>query len=176
MADADAFRSLYRQHYRRVCAYLALRADSDQVEDLAAETFLIAWRRQDEMPAHVLPWLLNTAGKVLANQRRAGERRRALRLPALEPGSVEDDLARLVQRRALAVALAALEDGHRELLLLRHWDGLAPREIAVVLEECPVAVRARLHRATRRLRHELTEALEREDAPALHLRGEPNVT
>jgi hypothetical protein len=48
--DPEAFRALYRTHYRTVCRYLALRADSRHVEDLAAETFLVAWRRQAQLP------------------------------------------------------------------------------------------------------------------------------
>jgi RNA polymerase sigma-70 factor (ECF subfamily) len=181
MADADAFRSLYRAHHRRVCAYLAVRADADLVEDLAAETFLVAWRRQAEMPAHVLPWLLNTAAKCLANERRSGDRRRALRErlreAGAEPASLAADADRAAQRRALITALEAVAEPDRELLLLRHWDGLAPREIAAVVELSPVVVRARLHRATRRLQLQLRAALEREDVPvALELRGTPHVT
>ena len=48
------------------------------VEDLAAEVFLVAWRRQHDMPSHVLPWLLNIAGKCLANEHRGLGRRRAV--------------------------------------------------------------------------------------------------
>jgi hypothetical protein len=46
MDDREAaFRALYREHYAGVCRYLAGRTAPDRVEDLAAETFLIAWRR-----------------------------------------------------------------------------------------------------------------------------------
>jgi DNA-directed RNA polymerase specialized sigma24 family protein len=37
--DADAFRTLYRRHYRSVSRFLATRTAADHVEDLAAETF-----------------------------------------------------------------------------------------------------------------------------------------
>jgi RNA polymerase sigma-70 factor (ECF subfamily) len=168
--DPEAFRRLYRDHYRTVCRYLAARADREVVEDVAAETFLIAWRRQAQMPAHVVPWLLNTAGKCLANQRRSRDRAHALAsrlaglMPEQSPG-VEDALERVDQRRALLTALVAVGERDRELLLLRHWDGLAPREIATVLELGPVAVRARLSRAGRRLERELRAALAHEDPP-----------
>ncbi len=68
--DPEAFRTFYRAHYRTVCRYLSVRADRDVVEDVAAETFLVAWRRQADLPDHAVPWLLNTACKCLANQRR----------------------------------------------------------------------------------------------------------
>jgi RNA polymerase sigma-70 factor (ECF subfamily) len=170
MDDAQAFRDLYRAHYRTVCRYLVVRADADLVEDVAAETFLVAWRRRSQLPDHVVPWLLNTAAKCLANQRRSRQRAAALveRLAAATAAGatwIEEDLARDAQRRALAVALAGLGDRDRELLVLRHWDGLAPREVAAVLELTPVLVRTRIHRAERRLRQALTTALEDQDAP-----------
>ena len=181
MADADAFRSLYRAHHGRVCAYLAHRTESAAVEDLAAETFLVAWRRQHEMPAHVLPWLLNIAGKCLANQRRSRGRQLALNdrvgFAAAEPATTEEALVQEAQRRAIVAALGAVEEEQRELLLLRHWDGLAPRDIARVLELNPVAARARLHRATRRLQRELAARLEEEGLPRnLELNGAPHAT
>jgi RNA polymerase sigma-70 factor (ECF subfamily) len=165
--DSDAFRALYRAHYRTVCRYLAVRLDRDVVEDVAAEVFLVAWRRQGELPRHVLPWLLNTAAKLLANQRRSRARSAALVARLSETagsaaGSVDEELSQGAQRRALVAALAALSDADRELLVLRHWDGLAAREIAAVLELRPVVARARLHRASRRLQQALQAALEEE--------------
>jgi RNA polymerase sigma-70 factor, ECF subfamily len=170
--DPAEFRRMYRAHYRTVCRYLAARVDRELVEDLAAETFLVAWRRQRELPdRHLLPWLLNTAGKCLANQRRSQKRAGALveRLSgviAQEDGGIEKDVARRAQLRAVLATLAALDERERELLLLRYWDGLTPREIAVAMELSPVLVRARLHRASRRLRGELVGELECEGARA----------
>ena len=126
--DPEAFRALYEAHYGSVCRYLARRVDAGAIEDVAAETFLVAWRRQADLPAHVLPWLLTTASKLRERPRR------------------ETD---------------------RELLLLRHWDGLAPREAAAVLGLGPVLVRTRMHRAERRLRTALRAALEDEDTVSL---------
>jgi RNA polymerase sigma-70 factor (ECF subfamily) len=60
-------------------------------------------------------------------------------------------------------ALAGLAERDRELVLLRHWDGLAPRDLAVVLEISPMVARARLSRAERRLREALADALAHED-------------
>jgi RNA polymerase sigma-70 factor (ECF subfamily) len=177
--DAEAFRALYRAHYRTVCRYLAVRTDRDGVEDAAAETFLVAWRRQSELPVHVVPWLLNTAARCLANQRRARQRSEALvervgSAIASGAGGIDEDLGRREQARALLRALAALKHRDRELVVLRHWDGLSPRDIGIVLELSPVVARARLHRASRRLRQEYERELDggerdprRPAAPAL---------
>lgn len=167
-SNAEAFRALYRTHYRTVCRYLSARTERHLVEDVAAETFLVAWRRQAELPEHIVPWLLNTAARCLANQRRASQRSGALVdrlagiLPAQDAG-IAQDIERREQRRALLTALGELHERDRELLLLRHWDGLAPREIAAVLQLSPVLLRARLHRASRRLRETLAGELERDD-------------
>jgi RNA polymerase sigma factor (sigma-70 family) len=180
--DSEAFRTFYRAHYGTVCRYLSVRADRDVVEDVAAETFLVVWRRWADLPAHQLPWLLNTAGKCLANQRRSRERSDALvdRLGGLLRGEhqgINDALVRRGQRRALLAALSGLSDRDRELLLLSHWDGLAPREIAAVLEVNPVALRARLHRASRRLRESFGAALGDEESGTCNpLRETPDLT
>jgi RNA polymerase sigma-70 factor (ECF subfamily) len=181
MADRDpqAFRELYRRHYAAVCRYLAARTDRAYVEDLAAETFLVAWRRQPELPDEVRPWLLNTAGKCLANHRRSRQRAAALaerlaglaapELPGLEPA-----VARGMRSRALLAAVASLGLRDREVVLLHHWDGLAPREIARVLGVTPVIARARLHRAGRRLERSLAHELAGAELPlTIQAREEP---
>jgi RNA polymerase sigma-70 factor, ECF subfamily len=170
--DPEAFRALYRAHYGTVCRYLAARVHRSAVEDVAAETFLVAWRRQAELPPHIVPWLLNTAAKCLANARRSGERADALAvrlagvLPSSAPG-LDAALESSARRRALVTALVAVGERDRELLLLRFWDDLAPREIAAVLGVSSVTVRARLSRASRRLERALRAALAVEDPPPL---------
>jgi RNA polymerase sigma factor (sigma-70 family) len=154
--DAATFRALYRRHYRSVCRFLSSRAVPDDVEDLAAETFLVAWRRSARVPDLELPWLLNVATKCLANHRRGGERREALaerlaQVARLDAPGVDVDAERRRQQRAVITALASLHEHDRELLLLYFWDDLRPREIAVVLELSPIVVRARISRARRRL-------------------------
>jgi RNA polymerase sigma-70 factor (ECF subfamily) len=170
--DPDAFRALYRAHYGTVCRYLAVRVHRSAVEDVAAETFLVAWRRQAELPPHIVPWLLNTAAKCLANARRSAERSEALAerlagvLPACVPG-VEPALESSARRRARVAALVAVGARDRELLLLRFWDGLAPREVAAELGLSPVVARARLSRAGRRHERERRAALAVEDPTPL---------
>jgi RNA polymerase sigma-70 factor, ECF subfamily len=172
--DPEAFRALYRAHYGTVCRYLAARVHPSAVEDVAAETFLVAWRRQAELPPHIVPWLLNTAAKCLANARRSLERADALAvrlagvLPACPP-DLDSALESSARRRALVAALVAVGERERELLLLRYWDDLAPREIAAVLGLSPVVARARLSRAGRRLERELRAALAVEDPPPLSI-------
>ena len=58
--------------------YALRRTDNtDDAADVLAETFLVAWRRPDEIPPgpQARLWLYGTARRVLANQRRAERRR-----------------------------------------------------------------------------------------------------
>ena len=67
------FRSLYLDYYKQVYMYFRRRTDTECAKDGTAETFLVAWRRFDQLPAddRVLPWLYGTARRVLANQWRS---------------------------------------------------------------------------------------------------------
>jgi RNA polymerase sigma factor (sigma-70 family) len=125
--------------------------------DVVAEVFLVAWRRRREMPpeAEVRLWLYGVARRVLANYHRGGVRRERLgerlrqRLKVavgVDPGSEVPD------RVTVQAALARLGELDREVLMLTFWEGLEPREAAVVLQVSSAAVRTRLSRARARLR------------------------
>ena len=47
----EAFRHVYEAHYRRVVAYVRRRLAGPDADDAVAETFLIAWRRFEDIPA-----------------------------------------------------------------------------------------------------------------------------
>jgi RNA polymerase sigma factor (sigma-70 family) len=151
----DRFEQVFAANYRAVSAYALRRAHKAEAEDAVAETFLIAWRRLDDIPADAKPWLLGVARRVLANQRRAAARRSALnaRVAHERPNEPEWPRAELILR-----ALDGLSESDRELLLLFAWEGLSVAELATVLHCSRTAVKVRLHRARRRLRGQLTEA------------------
>jgi len=151
------FEALYDAHVRTVLRYALRRTDRDAAQDVVAETFLIAWRRLDQVPAETAPWLLAVARRSLANARRGDLRRSALveRLagelaPGEQPAEPTDPV--------LAHALAHLSDDDRELLCLIAWEGLGQQEAARVLGCTGAVLRLRLHRARKRL----AAALERE--------------
>ena len=72
---AARFEAMFDQHAGRVYAYAARRSTPDVANEVVSETFLIAWRKLDAVPADPLPWLLNVTRKVLANRRRSDQRR-----------------------------------------------------------------------------------------------------
>ena len=146
--------ALFRRHYRDVAAYVRRRAEPDVVEDVVAETFLVAWRRLDAVPVDARPWLLGVARKTLATQRRSVARRRSL-LTKLEAAPSPSGQADPPDDLGVVAALQRLPEKDREAITLVAWDGLSPNEAARVVGQTPVAFRVRLHRAKRRLRQRL---------------------
>lgn len=154
---AARFEAIFRASHSRVLAYALRRAtDRGQAEEVVSETFLVAWRRLAEVPSEPLPWLLGTARRVLANQRRSSRRRfpDGPHVP-LEIGGIEGAASpfaeRLAEREAFVAAFTALQPDDRELLTLIAWDGLEVREAAQVVGCSAAVCSVRLHRARRRL-------------------------
>jgi RNA polymerase sigma-70 factor (ECF subfamily) len=141
----ERFERIYEEHREAVRAYVRRRAPEAIVEDVVADTFVVCLRRIDDVPAAPLPWLYAVARKTLANERRKRERGVALAPEASYPPEPAGD-------PALAAAFAKLSDGDREVLRLVAWEGLPPREAAVVLGCSPVTCRVRFFRAKSRLR------------------------
>jgi RNA polymerase sigma-70 factor, ECF subfamily len=163
IARRERFAQTFEKHYRAVTAYALRRATPAEAEDAVAETFLVAWRRLDELPEEAKPWLLGVARRVLANQRRAAGRRRALTERVAGAQAGEEDPPR---RPAVLQALGRLSEADREVLLLVAWDGLSIQEAAAALRCTRTAAKVRLHRARRRFRAEL-HRLERRGAGGL---------
>jgi RNA polymerase sigma-70 factor (ECF subfamily) len=165
-----AFVGLYERHYPLVLAYARRRTDEATARDVAAETFLVAWRRLDEATERGLPWLYRTAGLQLRNAVRAQQRqdRAAGRLAGLAAAAPPADPAdEYAGRRSFAEALDRLPDGERELLRLVVWEQLDLRTAAAVAGCSPGAAAVRLHRARRRLRPFLSPALPLTDAEVI---------
>jgi RNA polymerase sigma-70 factor (ECF subfamily) len=150
------FETLFAAHQRDVLAYAMRRSGTlADAEDVAAETFVIAWRKLAAIPGEPLPWLYAVARRVLANQRRGTSRRE--RLAALlrvedvpTPVRAGEDLDGPVFE-----ALASLSPADQEMLRLVAWEDLRNQQVAEVLGITPNAVAIRLHRARARFTHAL---------------------
>ena len=152
--DSERFERIYREHFGAVLGFAALRIDPERAKDVAAETFLVAWRRLDDVPAEPRPWLLGVARKVIAGQFRSESRREALAVRlqgSLDRDADADAAAEVSEREHVIAAFAALRERDRDVLMLVAWDGLSPVEAAKVLGVTRLAFTVRLHRARRRL-------------------------
>jgi RNA polymerase sigma-70 factor, ECF subfamily len=157
-ARDERFEVLFRENYPAVRAYALRRASRDAAQDVVADTFLVAWRRLDDVPADALPWLYGVARRVLANQRRSADRSAALeeRLThAAPPTGMADPADRSADAEILRLALGRLSEPSREALMLVAWQGLSGARAAQAAGCSRTAFAVRLHRARARLAAEL---------------------
>lgn len=148
---AEVFDELFREHFAVVLAYALRRADEETARDVAAETFVVAWRRFDQMPTSPRPWLFGVARRLLANARRGARRKQALlhRLAFQTEVALEENESH-IERSPMLEALERLSANDREILQLVAWEGLTIDELATALGSSRATCRVRLHRARRR--------------------------
>ena len=161
----ERFEGLFRESYPLVRAYALRRAAPDAAQDAVAETFLVAWRRLEDVPEDALPWLYGTARRVLANQRRSAARSVALeqRLAgATVAGGSPDPGDRMADAELMRLAVGRLGDRSREALTLVAWEGLDGARAARAAGCSTATFAVRLHRARAQLAAELASL----DAPA----------
>jgi RNA polymerase sigma-70 factor, ECF subfamily len=153
-----AFARLYEQHYGAIHAYASRRVGVEAADEVVAETFLVGWRRFDDVPATPLPWLYGVARNVVLRHqdtthretlaREAAERER----PGLGSHDVEDP--------ELWDAWNRLRPSDREVLALIAWEELTVAEAARVLGCRASQFSVRLFRARRRLERLLADRAE----------------
>ena len=151
-----AYRQLFDANWPRVRRHLSCFIDNaDEVDELTAEVFLIAWRKLDPARPMPLSWFLRTANNKLRDRtRRSRSRERALDalVRGLEnPAEPLDPMEAVALRRAVA-ALSARE---RQVVVLTYWDDLSAGEVAEVLRTTQNAVWTTLTRARTKLRTQL---------------------
>lgn len=151
--DAEAFEDLYRR-YRDWVHRLAWRFTGNQEDalDVLQETFTYLLKKSPDLrlTAAMTTFLYPVVKHLSLNTRR---RRHAnadeeswTAIPAPAPADTP--------RAELAVALTALTEEHREVVLMRFVDDMSLDEIANALAVPPGTVKSRLHRALETLRND----------------------
>lgn len=155
----ERFEQIYWRHHRDLAAFIRRRVPVDAVEDVLAETFVVAWRRLNDIPDEERAWLFGVARNIIRNSYRTEARQRALqvRLAEHDDGSGADKLAgfddAIATRAELAHAWNQLSETERQVIALVAWDGLSNSEASQVLGVTTSAFAVRLFRARRRLLH-----------------------
>jgi len=138
----------------------ALLRDDAEADDAAQEAIVRSIEHPPGRPAEGTGWIAAILRNVVRRRHRGETRARvreasvARREAIAGPG---DLAARSEIVRRIADAVAGLDAPAREVVLLRHYEGLAPREIAVRLAQPVETVKSRLKRAHARLRERLDE-------------------
>lgn len=176
--NTQALEALIARHQDRVYRYaLKLCRNPDDAQEVLQETMLSLARGLAEFreEASLTTWLYAVARSHCIKQ----HRRSKFAPSQLE--SLEDDdaptpsadartdpetatAAREVDE-ALQLAIDALDDTSREVLVLRDVEGLTAPEVAKVLGTSPSAVKSRLHRARLTVRESMVPLLQPRPAP-----------
>ncbi|MEO7588043.1 MAG: sigma-70 family RNA polymerase sigma factor [Arachnia sp.] len=147
------FAALYEGHVNAVMAHCLRHLAPATAEDAVSDTFLVAWRKLDEIPPEPRGWLIVTARNTIRNRYRTQARSLALedRLRQITHLAAEPADVTAERRADLLTALRALTDDEREAILLVSWDGLTGVEAARALGCSHGALRVRVHRARQKM-------------------------
>ncbi len=145
---ADAiFRHCYFRVYHR-----------EQAKDLMQQTFLRVWQAlgQGTEVENLRAFLYKVANNLIIDEAR--KKREQVSLEVLEESGFEPSsnprpaLEKGIDHQAIRPYLDQLDEKHREVVIMRYIDDLAPKEIAEILGESANVVSVRLHRAVDKLR------------------------
>jgi RNA polymerase sigma-70 factor (ECF subfamily) len=160
LREPRAFGVVFERHFGVILRYLRRRLDDQPAEEVAAQTFFVAFdqrERFDRARADARPWLFGIATNVARHHRRSEVRElRAIAALGAEVSTADDrsegklDAERL--RAPLARCLAELPAEEADVLYLLVWAELDQPEIAAALEIPLGTVKSRLSRARGRLR------------------------
>ncbi|TDC58938.1 RNA polymerase sigma factor [Actinomadura sp. GC306] len=159
--DADAFTAVYDRYFLDVYRYAVGRLDVQTGEDIAAETFCVAFAQRDRFDPErggLRPWLFGIATKLMARHRRKEARHyKALMRSGASAGFVEGHEGLVVTSVAaqrlqpqLLKALTKLNPGERDVVLLIAVGQLSHEEVAQTLGIADGTVRSRLSRARKK--------------------------
>ncbi len=180
-----AFAELYDRHERVIFRYAARRIGATQADDIASETFLVAFthRRDFTGSEDARPWLLGIAPTLMRQHARAEAKAwRGMLASDLARTDIDQidaadarlDAKRLTRR--LGKALARLPTGDRDTLLLHTFGDLDYEGISEALSIPVGTVRSRLNRVRRKLRAAIEPILnqEKEQSHGRNLAPAPN--
>jgi len=151
----DDFRLLVDRYQGPLFSFLAGRLkDHTQAEEAAQESFVRAFQalRKLRKPESFYSWLLGIAGRVAKEQLRTLTRRQQ---DCEVAEFILTDAADHQSEYPLEEAIAALPESHRQVIVLRYYEGLSCQEIATRLETPLGTVTKTLSRAYALLRQEL---------------------
>jgi RNA polymerase sigma-70 factor, ECF subfamily len=153
--DAEAGHRFVRDYYPAVYRYLLyLTGHRETAEDLAQETFLLAWRHLDQFQgrAPLRLWLHQIARREFLHTRRRRQPSTSLEAVAELP---EPHAGDWTDEAVLRVLLHTLPEELREVVILHDLAGYTSREIAQIIRAPASTIRSRLGAARSRLAEEL---------------------
>lgn len=167
VGDNAAFTQLVETHQKRVysVAYGIVR-NPDDAMDAAQETFLRAWSKIGSWrgEAALSTWLCRIASNIALDITR--KRKRAVPVEEVEfdpdcaQPCAEAVIIQTEEKSQLAMAIAALPEKYRQLIILRHTGEMSYQEMADLLGLSLTQVKNRLLRARQLLKQSLKGRLD----------------
>ncbi|MFF1611074.1 RNA polymerase sigma factor [Amycolatopsis sp. NPDC058278] len=159
----EQFTDVHDRYFADIYRYVAGRLGAQAAEDVAAETFLVAFDRRKTFDAdrgEVRAWLFGIATNLVSRHRRK-EARYYRALSRLDPREVaeghESRVVDSVVAARVGKALSRLSAGERDVLLLVALGDLGYAEVAEALGISPGTVGSRLNRARKKLNPVLSQ-------------------
>jgi RNA polymerase sigma-70 factor (ECF subfamily) len=154
--DRDAYVDLIRPRIDHLFAIAQrILRDVDRAEDALQDALVIAWRdlRGLRDPGRFDAWLRRLLVHECIDQATRERRRTAnLRVLPVDGPAAPDELLTVADRDQLERGFRRLPPDQRAILVLHHFAGFAPSEIAETLGIPPGTARSRLHHAHRAMR------------------------
>jgi RNA polymerase sigma-70 factor (ECF subfamily) len=146
------FNDLFRSYLSETSRFIARRTKAEDVEDLAADLFALAWQKRDSIPKGLeLPWLYKSARYLISNHNRKHQGRTSILATLQEPQSAPSAESIALADIELADAWKGLSTKEKEILSLWAFEGLEPKQLAVALEKSENACAIALSRAKSKL-------------------------
>src|SRR5947209_11786037 len=127
---AARFATLYKANYGPVRAYASRRVGAEAADEIAADTFLVAWRRFEALPSEPLPWLYGVARNVVMRHHTSRARERATSAALTHELSRSGSDPQAFGDSPLWEAWEQLRPNDREVLALIAWEELAVTDAA----------------------------------------------
>ena len=154
------FNDIFRAHLAETSRFIARRTKAEDVEDLAADLFALAWQKRASIPKGLeLPWLYKSARYLISNHNRKQQGRASILAALKEPETAPSAESIALADIELAAAWKALNAKEQEILALWAFEGLEPKQLAIALEKSENACAIALSRA----KAKLTELLNSEN-------------
>lgn len=168
-SDLEATERALSEHAGALQRLARALVGRDDADDAVQETWLVYLRSKPAERDGLRGWLSTVLRRRAASEKRDDVRRRereqgAARAEAVDAGEQREREELL---RSVTAAVLELDAPQRRVVMMRYFDGLAPREIALALRVEPNVVSTRLTRAHHKLRERLERQFGRQRAWAL---------
>lgn len=159
--NSDAFGALYEKYIGQIYNYIYYRTSNGKdAEDLCSRVFIRALHHIDRYEDRGYPfsaWLYRIAHNLVVNWYRDKEKAEEISLSDQYPsprmaGSVEERIEKEDEKAALLRVIVNLPEDRKELLILKHVEGLTNSEIGQIMDRTEGAIKALYHRTLESLR------------------------